>query len=245
MLAALSVLALLLWGSVVSHTVQGDADKRNAATSLLDTAEVSGAVTAGPASFDQFDGTVQPASSPVALAQPVAPTASPTATTVKMTLSPMPSPVRATQTPEPTPTATPALLKTGMEGDAVWAAQQALFTLGYLETDPDGTYGTTTVAAVKQFQKSNHLKADGIAGKLTLAALYSEDAVPFIASATATPKTKNTSTKSTTYVWIPQSGNCYHKNKHCSGMKNPTRVSLQEAIDLGYTPCSKCKPPHS
>lgn len=44
-------------------------------------------------------------------------------------------------------------------------------------------------------------------------------------------------------VWIPQSGSRYHLTSACSGMQNPTAVSLQEAIELGYTPCQRCKPP--
>lgn len=241
-MVALSVLALLVWGSVFSSAVQGSADKRNTAASLTDAADVSSAVTAGPPSLPLSGSTSQPAATLATLAQPIAPTISPAATVVKTTASPMPRSVRATQTPEPTPTATPALLKTGMEGEAIRAAQQALFELGYLKAAPDGTYGKTTAAAVKQFQKYNHLKADGIAGKLTLSALYSDDAIPFAAAPTANSKTKNSATKETIYVWIPKSGKCYHKNSHCSGMKNPTKVTLQEAIDQGYRPCSKCKP---
>lgn len=243
LLVALSVLAVLLWGSVISHAVQGDADKRNTAA-LLDASEMAGAATAGLTDYPLSAATSQPAATLAALAREATPTASPSATAVQATASPLPSynTAKATPTPQPTPTATPALLKSGMKGDAVWAAQQALFALGYLEATPDGTYGKATVAAVKQFQKSNHLKADGIAGALTLSALYSEDAIPFVAAPTATPKAKNATTKATVYVWIPKSGKCYHKKEHCSNMKNPTLVTMQEAIDMGYTPCSKCKP---
>ncbi len=41
-------------------------------------------------------------------------------------------------------------------------------------------------------------------------------------------------------VWIPKSGKKYHSNKSCSGMKNPTKVSKQTAIDRRYEPCKKC-----
>ncbi len=243
LLVALSVLAVLLWGSVISHAVQGNTDKHNTAA-LLDASEMAGAATAGLTDHPLSAAPSQPASTLAALAREATPTASPTATAVQATaslLAPL-RVVKATPTPQPTPTATPALLKSGMKGDAVWAAQQALFALGYLEATPDGTYGKATVAAVKQFQKSNHLKADGIAGALTLSALYSEDAIPFVAAPTATPKAKNATTKATVYVWIPKSGKCYHKKEHCSNMKNPTLVTMQEAIDMGYTPCSKCRP---
>lgn len=41
-------------------------------------------------------------------------------------------------------------------------------------------------------------------------------------------------------VWIPQSGSKYHSNSSCSGMNNPTRVTISEAQSMGYEPCKKC-----
>lgn len=41
-------------------------------------------------------------------------------------------------------------------------------------------------------------------------------------------------------VWIPQSGSKYHSHSGCSNMKNPTKVTKQEAKDRGYEPCKKC-----
>lgn len=43
-----------------------------------------------------------------------------------------------------------------------------------------------------------------------------------------------------TLVWIPKTGHKYHSYEGCSNMKNPSCVSLEEAIDRGYTQCSKC-----
>ena len=43
-----------------------------------------------------------------------------------------------------------------------------------------------------------------------------------------------------TLVWIPKTGHKYHSYDGCSNMKNPSCVSLEEAIDRGYTQCSKC-----
>ena len=45
---------------------------------------------------------------------------------------------------------------------------------------------------------------------------------------------------SSTMVWIPKSGKKYHRSSSCSNMKNPSRVTLEKAQSLGYTPCSKC-----
>ena len=41
-------------------------------------------------------------------------------------------------------------------------------------------------------------------------------------------------------VWIPQTGSKYHSNPGCSGMKNPTQVTVDDAIARGYEPCKKC-----
>ena len=41
-------------------------------------------------------------------------------------------------------------------------------------------------------------------------------------------------------VWIPQSGSKYHSNLTCSGMSNPTQVTLSEAQSMGYEPCKRC-----
>ena len=41
-------------------------------------------------------------------------------------------------------------------------------------------------------------------------------------------------------VWIPQSGSKYHSNSSCSGMNNPTEVTISEAQSRGYEPCKKC-----
>lgn len=41
-------------------------------------------------------------------------------------------------------------------------------------------------------------------------------------------------------VWIPRTGSKYHSNSRCSNMKSPSKVSKQDAINWGYTPCKKC-----
>ena len=69
-----------------------------------------------------------------------------------------------------------ALTADGIAGDktnkrikaVVTEVQTALNDFGYLKSGVDGIYGAMTREAVKQFQKDNHLVADGIAGKNTL-----------------------------------------------------------------------------
>ena len=42
-------------------------------------------------------------------------------------------------------------------------------------------------------------------------------------------------------VWIPTNGGTkYHSRPDCSNMKNPKQVTIEEAIDMGFTPCKKC-----
>ena len=77
--------------------------------------------------------------------------------------------------PEPTPTPTPthSTLKKGMQGEEVREMQSILLAKGYDlgKYGADGKFGNVTLAAVKKFQTDSGLKADGIVGKLTWAAL--------------------------------------------------------------------------
>lgn len=41
-------------------------------------------------------------------------------------------------------------------------------------------------------------------------------------------------------VWIPRTGSKYHSSSDCSNMRNPSHVTISDAIDRGYTPCKKC-----
>lgn len=46
-----------------------------------------------------------------------------------------------------------------------------------------------------------------------------------------------------TTVYITKTGECYHTGS-CSYLKSKLPITLQDAIDAGYRPCSKCHPPH-
>lgn len=102
---------------------------------------------------------------------PETPTPEPTAV-------PSPTP-RPTDTPLPEPTKENyRTLRKGATGEDVARMQQALIDLGYLTGTADGQFGTNTQNAVTQFQAVNSLSADGIAGSMTLAQLYSGNALP-------------------------------------------------------------------
>lgn len=70
-----------------------------------------------------------------------------------------------------------AVLKQGATGGEVKELQRRLKQWGYYSGAVDGVYGAQTVKAVKYFQQKNGLKADGIAGKSTFAALGMNDSV--------------------------------------------------------------------
>lgn len=63
------------------------------------------------------------------------------------------------------------VIKEGSHGEWVRIAQGRLVVNGY-PLDVDGDFGPETKKAVKQFQTDHNLKADGIIGKNTWAALY-------------------------------------------------------------------------
>ena len=65
----------------------------------------------------------------------------------------------------------------GDQGEAVSALQERLIALGYL-SESSGVYDEWTAAALKAFQESNGLPADGIAGPNTQQALYAANAIP-------------------------------------------------------------------
>lgn len=46
-----------------------------------------------------------------------------------------------------------------------------------------------------------------------------------------------------TVVYITKTGKCYHSDGCSSLSKSKIETTLQRAVDKGYTPCSKCKPP--
>ncbi len=107
--------------------------------------------------------------------------------------SALPAAGEVTPVPAPTPL-TPEnviVMQRGTRGVQVLNLQKRLTELGYYTAKMDSDYQAADIAAVKEFQKNNGLKADGIAGYETQKILYSESAVPGSAfttpSATPTP----------------------------------------------------------
>jgi len=71
------------------------------------------------------------------------------------------------------------VMQLGDTGPDVEGVQQRLYELGYLDNKANiqGTFGEKTEAAAKEFQKKNHLTADGKVGTKTLEMLYGEEVV--------------------------------------------------------------------
>jgi len=64
-----------------------------------------------------------------------------------------------------------AAYRRGDSGDTVKSIQTRLKRWGYYNGAIDGIYGSRTEKAVRQFQKNNGLKVDGVCGSATMAAL--------------------------------------------------------------------------
>ncbi|WP_298841153.1 spore cortex-lytic enzyme [Clostridium sp.] len=77
--------------------------------------------------------------------------------------------------------------KYGSRGEQVKQIQTKLKKWGYYNGGIDGIYGYNTYLSVKAFQKSNGLKADGMAGNSTLVAI----GLPASTKATGSPSSKN------------------------------------------------------
>ena len=131
-------------------------------------------------------------------------------------------------------------LARGAKGEVVVQLQEQLIELGFLDGKADGSFGPKTEAALIAFQAAAELEETGVADAETMEALFDPEA-PII---TPAPKPTVAPTpqpqKSSEMVWIPRTGQRYHRNQNCSGMKNPSYVTIEEAKRLGFTPCKKC-----
>ena len=108
------------------------------------------------------------------------PTTAPTTTTpapTPTTTTPATTPTTTTPTTTTPTTTTPTtlpegvVLRRGDESGDVSQVQAALVELGYSTGGIDGKFGKATEQAVRDFQKSSDLAADGVVGPATLAAL--------------------------------------------------------------------------
>jgi general secretion pathway protein A len=88
--------------------------------------------------------------------------------------------------------ALPEVLRPGSVGPSVEWLQRALGMLGYFEAPPTGAFDAVTAEAVRSFQASRHLNADGTVGPLTKMALYgslADYAVPRLSASAGSGET--------------------------------------------------------
>lgn len=55
-----------------------------------------------------------------------------------------------------------------------------------------------------------------------------------------TNKLEKNDNQTVSFVWIPKTGTKYHSLSTCSNMRNPSKVTEQEAVRRGFSPCKKC-----
>ncbi len=65
-----------------------------------------------------------------------------------------------------------------------------------------------------------------------------QESAPAPDNAASAPAPQNQG--NTNLVWIPASGAKYHSYPGCSNMKNPTQVTQDEAVAMGYDACKRC-----
>ena len=82
-----------------------------------------------------------------------------------------PAPKPEVSKPAPSAPVSNGLLRHGSRGGSVGSLQQSLKNLGYYKGSIDSIFGGGTTSAVKRFQTSRHLSADGIAGPATFNAI--------------------------------------------------------------------------
>ncbi len=115
---------------------------------------------------------------------------------------------KPTHTPKPSPTfqVPSASVKRGSKGADAKLVQQRLKDLGYFTYKVDGNFGSHSVAALKDFQKSHGLTADGVAGNATFALLFSYNALAKGQTPSPVPSPTPSPTPEPTEVPTPYAG---------------------------------------
>ena len=135
-------------------------------------------------------------------------------------------------TPTPITAANVIVMQNGTRGLAVKRLQERLMELGYYTCSADAVYDADDIAAVREFQRKNGLKIDGIAGLETQLRLYSDAALPATKAAlpTATPLVWNVTP-------VPQSQSTATSPQQTlkSGSKGESVAQMQyRLLNLGY-----------
>lgn len=120
-------------------------------------------------------------------------------------------------------------LRRGERSEQVKSLQQLLTNVGVYDGEISGVFDSTTVKAVKQFQRSNGLGVDGIVGRRTWAALADGD------TATANQPFDNSPFTSDSSFTGPSAGERIGTRVLRQGDKGEAVTNLQQRLqDLGY-----------
>lgn len=106
-----------------------------------------------------------------------------------------------------------------MSSETVRSIQQALIADGFFPGEVDGIWGRRTIAAVKAFQDSVGLEADGIVGPKTSSALFSD--VDHIPAGPLLP-------------WLAEAENLIGTREVLGRKSNPTILDWADDLDLHY-----------
>lgn len=109
---------------------------------------------------------------------------------------------------------------------------------GDTETDPNETTGVL-LPQNTETESSKEQTAEATQEE-TQAPTSAPTTAPTTAPTEPPKQTEAKQGETQNMVWIPQSGKKYHSKANCSGMKDPSQVTQEEAEDMGYTPCKKC-----
>ena len=118
-------------------------------------------------------------------------------------------------------------IQMGDEGIVVKQIITCLYDLGYISTQRIDEFDRQVYDAVVLFQSDRSIRMTGMCDDPTLSALVGNAEV---------------STESDTdIVWIPtDGGKKYHAKPACSGMNNPRKISMPNAVALQIEPCKRC-----
>ena len=132
----------------------------------------------------------------------------------------------------------PGPMLIGDSNSDVTKLQKALQILGYYKGKIDGRYGNDTANAVKAYQKSNGLEADGYAGKNTVKKLFGSCRSTTLSNQNSTPSatTTSSSTSSSKYSTVSSISKIGAAPKVSKkGDSGSDVVKLQQALEyIGY-----------
>ena len=132
-------------------------------------------------------------------------------------------------------------IQLGDSGDFVKGIVELLIEQSYLEAEtPKGRYSEEVEAAVDRFQKDHHLPITGTMDDDTLTLLI-WGVLPEKLDVMMPVESRKPETYPDT-VYVPTDGGIKrHSEPECSGIYDPRKVSIRNAVKLEYDACEKCE----